>query len=48
MLEQLGHQDGARRLERAVQHALAAGVRTQDLGGTTSTSAAAAAVLERL
>ncbi len=48
MLEQLNHEDAARAIERAVQHALAAGVRTQDLGGTTSTSAAAAAVLERL
>jgi 3-isopropylmalate dehydrogenase len=48
MLERLGHEDGARAIERAVQHALAAGVRTQDLGGTTSTGAAAAAVLERL
>jgi 3-isopropylmalate dehydrogenase len=48
MLEHLGHEDAARTIERAVQHALAAGVRTQDLGGTTSTSAAAAAVLERL
>ena len=48
MLERLGHEDAARAIERAVQQALAAGVRTQDLGGTTSTSAAAAAVLERL
>lgn len=48
MLEQLGHEHAARAIERAVQHALAAGVRTQDLGGTTRTSAAAAAVLERL
>jgi 3-isopropylmalate dehydrogenase len=48
MLEHLGHEDAARAIERAVQQALAAGVRTQDLGGTTSTSAAAAAVLERL
>ena len=48
MLEQLGHEDAARALERAVRNALAAGVRTQDLGGTTRTSAAAAAVLERL
>jgi 3-isopropylmalate dehydrogenase len=48
MLEQLNHEDAARAIERAVQQALAAGVRTQDLGGTTSTSAAAAAVLERL
>jgi len=48
MLERLGHEDAARAIERAVQQALAAGVRTQDLGGTTSTRAAAAAVLERL
>jgi 3-isopropylmalate dehydrogenase len=48
MLEHLGHEDAARAIERAVRQALAAGVRTQDLGGTTSTSAAAAAVLERL
>jgi 3-isopropylmalate dehydrogenase len=48
MLEHLGHEDAGRAIERAVQQALAAGVRTQDLGGTTSTSAAAAAVLERL
>jgi 3-isopropylmalate dehydrogenase len=48
MLEHLGHEDAARAIERAVQQALAAGVRTQDLGGTTSTSAAVAAVLERL
>ncbi|HEY6223482.1 MAG TPA: isocitrate/isopropylmalate family dehydrogenase [Gemmatimonadales bacterium] len=48
MLERLGHEGAARALERAVQNALAAGVRTQDLGGTASTSAAAAAVLERL
>jgi 3-isopropylmalate dehydrogenase len=48
MLEHLGHEDAARAIERAVQQALAAGVRTQDLGGTTSTRAAAAAVLERL
>jgi 3-isopropylmalate dehydrogenase len=48
MLEHLGHEGAARAIERAVQQALAAGVRTQDLGGSTSTSAAAAAVLERL
>ena len=48
MLEHLGHEDAARAIERAVQSALAGGVRTQDLGGTTSTTAAAAAVLERL
>jgi 3-isopropylmalate dehydrogenase len=48
MLEGLGHERAARAIERAVRNALAAGVRTQDIGGTTSTSAAAAAVLECL
>jgi len=48
MFEQLGHADAARRLERAVRDALAAGVRTPDLGGTASTADAAAAVLERV
>jgi 3-isopropylmalate dehydrogenase len=48
MLEALGHERAARAIERAVRNALAAGVRTQDIGGTTSTSAAAAAVLECL
>lgn len=48
MLEHLGHADAARAIERAVRDALAAGARTPDIGGTTSTTAAAAAVLERL
>jgi 3-isopropylmalate dehydrogenase len=48
MLERLGHAGAARAIERAVRDALAAGVRTPDIGGATSTSAAAAAVLERL
>ena len=48
MFEQLGHADAARRVERAVQDALAAGARTPDLGGTATTRDAAAAVLERL
>ena len=48
MLERLGHAGVARAIERAVRDALAAGVRTPDIGGTTSTTAAAAAVLERL
>lgn len=48
LLEGLGHADAARAIERAVQGALAAGARTPDLGGTTSTRAAAAAVQERL
>src|SRR5262249_40013271 len=38
----------ARALEPAAREALAAGVRTMDIGGATSASAAAAAVLERL
>src|SRR6266850_963060 len=48
MFEQLGHADAARRVERAVKDALAAGARTPDLGGTASTRDAAAAVMERL
>ena len=48
MFEQLGHADAARRVERAVRDALAAGVRTPDLGGKAGTRAAAAAVLERV
>jgi 3-isopropylmalate dehydrogenase len=48
MFEQLGHADAARRVERAVKGALAAGVRTPDLGGTASTRDAAAAVMEHL
>ena len=48
MLERLGHAGAARAIERAVRDALAAGVRTPDIGGATSTSAAAVAVLERL
>ncbi|HXI33781.1 MAG TPA: isocitrate/isopropylmalate family dehydrogenase [Gemmatimonadales bacterium] len=48
MFEQLGHPDAARHVERAVRNALAAGVRTPDLGGKASTRDAAAAVMERL
>jgi 3-isopropylmalate dehydrogenase len=48
MLEGFGHEGAARAIERAVRNALAAGARTPDIGGTTSTSAAAAAVRERL
>jgi len=48
MFEQLGHADSARRVERAVKDALAAGVRTPDLGGKANTRDAAAAVMERL
>ncbi len=48
LLEHLGHAGAARALEGAVRDALAAGARTPDIGGTTSTRAVAAAVQERL
>jgi 3-isopropylmalate dehydrogenase len=48
MFEQLGHADAARRLERAVRGALADGARTPDLGGESTTAAAAEAVTRRL
>jgi 3-isopropylmalate dehydrogenase len=48
MFEQLGHSAAAGALERAVRAAIAAGVRTPDLGGSISTGAAASAVAERL
>jgi 3-isopropylmalate dehydrogenase len=44
MFEQLGHAEAARDLERAVRQALAAGVRTRDLGGMATTQEAARAV----
>jgi 3-isopropylmalate dehydrogenase len=48
MFEQLGHPDAARALERAVRQALATGARTPDVGGTTTTWAAAEAVARQL
>jgi len=45
MLEQLGHPEAARDLERAVKETLAAGVRTPDIGGKATTKEVAAAVL---
>ena len=48
MFEQLGHAEAARHVERAVRLALAAGARTPDVGGTTSTRAAAEAVTRQL
>jgi 3-isopropylmalate dehydrogenase len=48
MLEHLGSPAAARDLERAVRETIAAGVRTQDLGGTASTAEAARAVADRL
>jgi 3-isopropylmalate dehydrogenase len=48
MLEALGRPDVAQALEDAVRAALAAGVRTPDLGGTTGTREAAAWVAAQL
>ena len=48
MFEQLGHPEAARTVEQAVRDALAAGARTQDLGGRATTGAVAAAVRERV
>ena len=48
MLEQLGAPEAARDLERAVIEALAAGVRTPDIGGTAGTREVAAAVADRI
>src|SRR5437773_498740 len=48
MLEQLGHAEPARDLERAVQETLAAGIRPPDLGGTATTRDVATAITERL
>jgi len=48
MLEQLGHPEPARDLERAVKETLAAGVRTPDIGGKAGTREVAAAVAARL
>ena len=44
MVEQLGHPDAARNLERAVTQALAAGARTPDLDGKSTTREVAAAI----
>src|SRR5207245_2607745 len=44
MFEQLGHAQAARDLERAVQQTIAAGVRTPDLGGKSTTREVAEAI----
>ena len=44
----LGREDEARGIESAVDRALAAGLRTADLGGTATTEDATRAILERL
>ena len=48
MVEQLGHAEAARNLERAVKQALTDGARTPDLGGKSTTKEVAEAVLERV
>jgi 3-isopropylmalate dehydrogenase len=48
LLEYLGHQEEADRIEQAVVRVIADGETTRDLGGTLGTAAAGRAVLERL
>jgi 3-isopropylmalate dehydrogenase len=48
MLEQLGHADAARHVERAVTQAIAPGVRTPDIGGRSSTEDVVAAITASL
>ena len=48
LFEHLGHPEAGRDLERAVREALAAGVRTPDIGGKATTRDTAAAVAARL
>ena len=48
MLEYLGHQEPAARIEKAVVEAIEAGETTQDLGGKLGTKAAGDAIVKRL
>jgi tartrate dehydrogenase/decarboxylase/D-malate dehydrogenase len=48
MLEDLGLRTAAAALERAVVSALAAGVRTPDIGGSATTAAAAARITDSI
>ncbi len=48
MMRELGEEEAAQTLERAVRDGLGAGVRTPDIGGTTGTREAAAWVAERV
>jgi 3-isopropylmalate dehydrogenase len=48
MFDALGHTEAARQLEQAVRDALAAGIRTPDLGGTATTRDVARALGERV
>jgi tartrate dehydrogenase/decarboxylase/D-malate dehydrogenase len=45
MLEHLGEESTARRLERAIESVLASGVRTPDLGGSHGTSEVTDAII---
>jgi len=48
MFEQLGYPEAARELERAVKDTIAAGVRTPDIGGKSTTTQVAAAIAARV
>ena len=48
MLEYLGRDDDARRIERAVEASLQAGETTRDVGGTLGTRAAGDSIRQRL
>jgi 3-isopropylmalate dehydrogenase len=48
LVEQLGHADAARDLERAVKETLAAGVRTPDIGGKATTRQVAQAIADSI
>ena len=48
MLDALGRQDAARRIERAVEEAVHAGETTRDVGGSLGTTEAGAAIVKRL
>jgi isocitrate/isopropylmalate dehydrogenase len=48
MFEQLGHPEAARDLEGAVKQTIAAGVRTPDIGGKSTTGQVAKAIAREL
>jgi tartrate dehydrogenase/decarboxylase / D-malate dehydrogenase len=48
MLEHLGETEAAGRLMRAIEHVVAAGTLTPDLGGSQSTADVTQAVVEQL
>jgi len=45
MLEHLGEESAAKRLERAIESVLASGIRTPDLGGSNGTSEVTDAII---